>query len=350
MTQSLPERTTTAAAAERSGDWSTATAEYSRLFARAVEEGDLAEAANALRGEARVRLQQREYEAAEELAQFSLEISERNGLLREAARAVNVLAMICQTRTDLPTAELLYGRALELALEVGDDLTIGYACQNLGVVANILGNLREARVRYLESIGSFVRSGNKTNAMMAYNNLGMVCADLQEWMESELFFGRGIEIAERLGNSALLGRLHVNLAEPLIHVGEHVRAAEALQRAEDLAAQIGDVDVLAAVERFRGVIAHREGGFAAAERHLEHSLEIASRADLYTERAPTLEEMAKLRWSEGREDEARVALGQARDAFASIGAEWDSARVKNLLTEWESQARSTVPEPIRAPA
>src|SRR3712207_9401585 len=78
--------------------------------------------------------------------------------------------------------------------------TVGLACQNLGVIANIMGDLREARIRYLESIGSAVRSGRKLNEAASYNNLGMVCTDLGEFLEAGLYFDRGLEIAERIGD------------------------------------------------------------------------------------------------------------------------------------------------------
>jgi hypothetical protein len=32
----------------------------------------------------------------------------------------------------------------------------------------------------------------------------MVCGDLREWMEAEIFYARGIEIAERIGYSPAL--------------------------------------------------------------------------------------------------------------------------------------------------
>jgi tetratricopeptide (TPR) repeat protein len=330
----LAELGTAAATAERSGDWNQATEQYALLFARGVEERDLAEAANALRGAARVRLQQRLYDEAEELAQLSLEISERNGLDQEAARAVNVLAMLRHSHGDLDVAERLYNEAFERALQVGDDQTIGYACQNLGVVANMLGNLREARVRYLESIGSSVRSGNKANAMMAYNNLGMASADLGEWMEAEIYFDRGIEIARRISAAPLLAKLYANRAEPLIHVGDLSRARESLELANEVALQTGDQGTLSDVARFRGMIARLEGSFSEAEEHFARAIAFATAGGLKLEHAEALRELCLLRNEEGRTEDAVSILVKAREIFREIGAERDVARMDELLRRW----------------
>lgn len=327
---------------ERLGDWEQAGEVYSLLFREAVAQRDIGTVVDALRGGSRMRRQGRRYEEAVELAELSREIAERSGLGRQAARAINEVAVIHHLQQDWSEARELYERALELALDVGDDTLIGWASLNLGVVANILGNLREARSRYLESIGSSVRSGDKSNAMMAYNNLGMVCADLQEWIESEIYFSRGIEIAERVGDSPLLARLYTNLAEPLIHIGEHAQAGSTLDRGEAVATRIGDLDVLAAVARLRGVNARAQGDLPAAKEYLGRALRISEEGEIPTERGPILEELALVLWLEGRPEEACGTLAAAREVFRSIGAKRDAARVGELLAEWTGRGVALV--------
>lgn len=304
---------------EQLGSWGEAARLYALSFRASVLGGDVEAAADALRGQARVRIQEERFEEAEELAGLSREIAERAGLVRSAARAINVLGMTRFRQRDWPGARGHYERALELAIDVGDDDLAGLASQNVGVIAYYVGDLREARAKYLESIGSFVRSGNSGNALLAYNNLGLACASLREWLEAEVYFSRGIEIAERLAQSPLLAKLYGNRAEPLIHIGETEEALGSLEKAERAAAAVGDRLALADAARWRGVIAAGAGRTDEAEAHLLRSLELAAEPSM--ERAETLRELGALREGQGRPGEARAAYTGAADIFRQLGAE-----------------------------
>jgi tetratricopeptide (TPR) repeat protein len=302
---------------EQLGHWDAAARQYALSFRAAVLEGDVAQAADSLRGQARVLIQEERFDEAEELVELSREIAERSGFPQSAARAINVLGIIRYRQRDWAGAREHYARARELALDVGDDDLAGLASQNAGVVANLLGDPREARTLYLESIGSFVRSGNSANALIAYNNLGMATADLNEWLEAEIYFSRGIEIAERLSQSPLLARLYGNRAEPLIHIGELDQARVSLQKAETAAMAVGDRLTLAEVERWRAVIARVSGDRDAAARHLAASLEIASEPS--PERAEALRELGALHEASADGAAACAAFQAAAETFRIVG-------------------------------
>jgi tetratricopeptide (TPR) repeat protein len=320
---------------ERSGDWAAAAAEHSRAFRRAVEAGAAAEMVDAVRGGARVRHRQGRHEEAEELALLSERLAVLHGLARAAARALNVRAMTRFSQSDLEGARRLYGEALEQARHSKDDELIGLVCQNLGVIANIQGNLPEARALYLESVASSVRSGDRTAAIMAYNNLGLVCCDLGDWLEAELYFDRGIDLAERLGHLPMLGCLHLGRAEPLIHMGELVRAHATLDRAEEAAGRTQDREVLAAATRFRGILARLEGDHEGAEGLLRRALAAAEEAGLELQQAEALGGIAHLRRVQGCPSEARDVLASARRKFEALGARRELARLDEVLARWD---------------
>ena len=322
--------------AEGLGHWDSAARLYSLAFRASVMDRDIAAAADALRGQARVRNHQRRFDEAEELAQLSLSIAESHGLRQCAARALNVLGIILHARGDWEQASQFFPRALEMALDLGDDDLAGLACLNAGVIANSMGKPREARTMYLESIGSFVRSGNSVNAMMAYNNLGMASADLREWIDAEVYFSRGIEIGERLSHSPQLAKLYCNRAEPLIHIGELARARASLDRAERVAQAVGDRVILAEVERFRGVIARLRGDYAEADAALTRSLEATGGTGLTLERAEAIRELARLREAQQRPDEADGLYRQALDLFRSLGAEAEARAIEERWMELQN--------------
>jgi tetratricopeptide (TPR) repeat protein len=319
---------------EMAGRWKEADRLYASLFRRALAERDPSAAADALRRQASVRGGLGQMKEAEELADLSFEIAERCGLARAAARAVNVRATLLHAREDLPGASALYREALARARAVRDDELTGLVCQNLGVIANIRGELAEARALYLECIASTIRSGDRTAAMLAYNNLGMVCADLREWLEAELYMDRALDVAERIGHLPAAARLHLNRAEPLIQMGELRRARSTLDRAEELGVRLDDRGTLAGVRRFRAVIARLEGDFAAADRELEDAAAMVVGEGDELERAQILGAVARLRWEQGRRDEARDALHRARDCFAALGAAREIRRLDEVLAGW----------------
>jgi tetratricopeptide (TPR) repeat protein len=299
-----------------------------------MEAGDTEAAASALRGQSRVCQQRGKYDDAEEYASLSLEIAERAGHAAAAARAVNTLAVIRFLQHDWEGAGALYAEARERARDCGDDALVGWTGQNLGVIANLRGDLRRARALYLESVAAAVRSGDATTSMAAYNSLGLVCADLEEWTESGLYFDRGLELAEQHGDVAVRATLLSNRAEPLINVGETARALATLREAEELAQHTGDQRTLSEVSRFRGAIARAEGRGAEAEEYLTRAMDLAERAGLDLERAEAMEELARLRWDEGRPGPARATAREAQRAFAALGATHNATRVEALLASW----------------
>jgi tetratricopeptide (TPR) repeat protein len=321
---------------ERAGNWEAAAALYAHTFRSALHGGEPDQAVDALRGQARMRLQQRRFEEAEELAELCLELARGYDLPVAIARGLNVLGLIRFWHRGGEAAEQLYLSALEMALDLGDDELVGLVCQNLGVVANVRGDFREARSRYLEGIGSFVRSGSTANAMLAYNNLGMASADLQEWMEAEVYFSRGIEIAERLGHAPSAGMLYSNLAEPLIRVSEFDRARQSLDRAEAAASRIDDHTTLADVARYRGAMARLEGDLAGAEEHLARALRITDLPEPGLERAEVLRELGELRAAQGRRGDALEAFRAAAGLFAALGGVADARITEARCAEVET--------------
>jgi tetratricopeptide (TPR) repeat protein len=327
-----------ALARERAGEWELADELFAHAFDLAVESGDLETLADAARGQARLYCTGEGLERAEELALLSRELAERAGLARAAARAMNVQAVVRYRLQDWTGAAALYREALERGLDVGDDELIGSTCLNLGVVSNILGELREARVRYLEGVGSVVRSGNKVTEAMLYNNLGMVCADLEEWLESDLYFARGIEIAERLRLTPLLAQLRVNRAEPLIRLGDLAGARATLQLGEALAVRTGNAAGRADAARFHGLIARAEGDRERAERCFEESLEIARRAGKRLEQAEALRELAELARDAELLPRAQDLARRSLALFQALDARRDVRRLEDLLRDTAAPA------------
>src|SRR5215212_8752080 len=83
-----------ALAEEQLGRWAAAARLYAQVFRSAVLEGRVERAVDALRGQGRSLIREERFDEAEELVNLSREISERSGLARSAARAINALGII----------------------------------------------------------------------------------------------------------------------------------------------------------------------------------------------------------------------------------------------------------------
>lgn len=334
---SLESLAATAAAAERASDWHAAHNLYDHLYADALAQRDLEKVADALRGLSRVSQQRQRFEAAEEFAELSLQIAEGNRHGRAAARALNTLAVIRFLQHDLAGARQLYTRARERATDCGDDALVGWSCQNLGILANLDGDLAEARALYMESVAASVRSSDDTTAVAAFNNLGLICTEMEEWTDAVLYFDRGLEIVEDLGDLVMRATLLCNRARPLIYLGEWERAEAALDEAGTLALRITDRRTQTEVHRYRGLSARLQRRPEQAEAELSRALELAGEAQLPLEHAEALEEVAHLRWQEGREGAARVLAREALLEYGALGVEHHARRIRRLLERWSPQ-------------
>lgn len=320
-----------AAASETAGRWEEADQLYGTAFGEAARAGEVATMVGVLRRQTLLRCRLNRLDEAQEFAELAREIATRTPLPRELPAAESALAAVHYSAERFDEAERLWKDALQGARRVDDDQSVGLICQNLGVIRNIRGDLPGARTLYLECIAATVRSGDRWTAASAYNNLGMACADMRDWMEAEVYFDRGIEAAEALGNRPLLCRLYTNRAEPMIETGD-LRGARAslrigLSLAEEIEAKRSRIDG----HRFMSRIAREEGDLVAAAESLERGLALAIRFELLLERAEVLEERARLRQAEGRVADARDDLEAAAEGYREVGARGDEERALRLL-------------------
>jgi tetratricopeptide (TPR) repeat protein len=337
-TDRYAELATRAAAFERQGNWDEAGVLYKEVYSQALEDGDAEVAAKALVQSGWAMNRKGCFREAKELAQQCINLAQRNELPGASAYAISLLGSVYFLQSDYAAAAKFYAQARDVAHTLGDDLLLWSTTQNLGIIANIHGNFREARALYLESIGSAIRGEDRAGAMTTYLNLGKACVCLEDWLEAEVYFERGIEIAEQLDESPNLTRLHANLAVPLIHTGEFPRARTALDAAAQLATRIEDTDTLSHIARLRGRIARLEGEFADAREYLAKSLPLATRPGFELALAEALEEQGRLCQAEGHMEEASVIFAEARACFLALGAQHDAARMEELLSQCDTVA------------
>jgi tetratricopeptide (TPR) repeat protein len=207
----------------------------------------------------RIHFERGEYDEAHSAFEASLVSAQALNLRRDAAGALNGMAVVEQFRGRLDVAEALYVRAGILADDVGDYQLAAMIDQNLGTLANVRGDLSTALMRYQSALQRFRELKNDKAAASALNNMGMLHIDVGEWAAAELSFTSAFQLAERIGDDNMRAKVEANRAALYLKRQNYERARACCERAFKLFSQIGSEPGLGEIHKFYGVL-YRETG------------------------------------------------------------------------------------------
>jgi putative nucleotidyltransferase with HDIG domain len=216
--------------------------------------------------------------------------------------------------------------------------------QNLGILANIQGDLDEALARYGRSLEAYRESGDEHGCAIAYNNLGMVSVDRELFDEADRYFRQCLELAQLVGDVHLQGLCLVNRAE--VHVARQ-RFEDARRDAENALAifdQLGVRGAKADAYRMIGKVYRETGRPALAESRLRSAVELAVASGSVLAEAEATRELALLRQSLGRNQEALTLLNLAYRLFQRVDARADLVHVGGKMAELEGTYLAVVRE------
>jgi putative nucleotidyltransferase with HDIG domain len=271
---------------------------------------------------------------ARDLCNQSYQLAAERGHDRLAAEALNALAGFEMERGALDQAAEIYGRALRLGGAI--DEIRGRVEQNLGILANIQGRHETALEHYQRALDACRRAGNERGCAYAYHNLGMISADLKQWDKAEAYFRKSLHIAELLHDLRLRGLCLLNYAE--VHLAlqqyDHARrnAEEALSIFDDLDSQLAKADAY----KMLGMIFRDTGRPALAEARLRTAIELAIATGAVLSEAEATRELAILRQSMGRNQDALTLLNTAYRLFGQLHAKLELLDVGAKMEELET--------------
>ncbi len=226
-------------------------------------------------------------------------------------RAVNMLGAAHFELGELSEAAEAFSRALELASDARDALTIGRATNNLGMIANVHGRREEALTRYQLAVPAYQRVGSAAGLAETYHNMAITYRDLEQVDLADRCERRAIEYAREAGNPRLLAIATAGRAELSLRRGEAMVAeAGARQAAAQYAAiadHLGEADAL----RLVGAARMELGAFEDARRVLDRAVRLAE------------EHGSALIEAEARE--ARARLAARRKDWTGFAADIDAA-------------------------
>jgi tetratricopeptide (TPR) repeat protein len=166
-------------------------------------------------------------------------------------------------------------RAAELARAVGDGLTLAGAEMRRGTAMTLVSQIEEG-VRVLESSVPLLETAGDLNALaIAFNNLAtnlQAGGDLKRALERSR---QALDIHERIGNTASIGFVDLNLGEINTYLGEWEEAEGSFERGTSALKSVGASWFAAFAPLHRGHLRVRQGRWDEARSELSEAIALA---------------------------------------------------------------------------
>jgi len=208
-----------------------------------------------------------------------------------------------------------------------------------------LGELRRRQGRVADAEELFARSETHSLSVLGRAALALDRSQASEAAEladrylrrfpdpSRVERGQGLEVAIRA----------------LAELGEHERAAEALEQLRAIAARARTRPLLAAVCSSEGTLAAARGDHDAARCSFEDALDLLTASDARFEAARVRLDLAATLSALGRRDGARREVEAALAGFQELGADGESARAEAMLGKFRPTPSALPPEAVDTP-
>ena len=267
----------------------------------------------------------------------ALPLIERSGDRAALRKAVNQLGVAEIELGALDAAELVLGRALELARADNDDLLMAHATNNMGAIANIRGRRDEALTLYQLAIPAYQRLGNVAGLAQSLHNMAISFRHLGQRERANDYEQRAIVYATECANGPLLALAWLERAELSLEAGDAALAEVGAQRAAAEFAKVPDpireADALRVVGAARLTIPR----VADAQAVLERALVLARAHGSRLVEGETLRVLAACFVALGDRGAAERELATAIGIFDSLGAERQRAEAMSWAAfVWEA--------------
>ena len=169
----------------------------------------------------------------------------------DVAAAYRAVGVAAAREEDLGVAGLAFTRALESAREGNDALLSATISVNLATTLHLRGESGEARELYRQALAFYERIGAKRGIALACNNLGDLTwqGGAGDWPAARGWWERAMRLYEAIGDQRGIAIAARNMGEGFTVAGEPEQAEPHLRRAQRLSTELGDPEIIDAVER-----------------------------------------------------------------------------------------------------
>jgi tetratricopeptide (TPR) repeat protein len=281
-------------------------------FTRAHAGHDL-ELGRALLALAQSRNERSEYPSAEALAAEAMPLLAKAGTKRDLMAAHRVLGSVYWRRGDIREAELHQRAALEIAEHEGTPNEKGHALVD---VANTMIRAGPARLDatlelYARAAALFAEGEDHGARARVLMNRAVLEYEVGRVEDALKNIALAIDSAERSRSPIWIGYAHLNAAQWRTELGQTTLAHNLLERAVQFLTPMGDHLAEQQILMSRGMLAHAERDFDAAEANYHEALDVARRLHLASETSEMFLRLAQLSHDRGDDAEARHRLAEA---------------------------------------
>lgn len=246
---------------------------------------------------------QGKYDAANQLAQESLDIARHLDDKQSIAIALNAQAVNTRDDGDIASARALFEEALALWRELGDKAALARGLSNLANVVKLQRDYAKANVLYQECLKIFHEMGDKAGYAWALNHRGDVAQEQGDAVEARKLYEESLAAFRQIGDVWGIAGSLADLGSLAREQGEFAASGAALRES---------LKIFRKLEHKRGIARLIEAfaGLAAAQGEAERALRLAGTAAAlrHSVGAPlAAAEQARLEWK----------LGPARKALAT---------------------------------
>lgn len=304
--------------------------------------GTKLELARALWAQGSARYRLGDSQAAMSLAEQALAIFTELNNQNEMARCMNLLGAAYYVSGRFDKAEEYWENALRIFQELGNRQQGMDLLSNLGVIADARGDYETAFQRYDRALSIAREVGYRDGEIVFLTNRGGELAALGNYEAAEADLRQAIHMAGITGSWCMPLTFNYR-AEALIGMGRYEEAFYSARQALVLAEEEKTPEYAGMAWRTLGMICDRTNdavrfsdwetrkpGEYDAETCFSRSVKVFVDAEIDMERARTLREWARYEFKRNRRERAEEMWREARDIFASLGAQMEVERMKEL--------------------
>ncbi|MDD3643141.1 MAG: sigma 54-interacting transcriptional regulator, partial [Candidatus Krumholzibacteria bacterium] len=195
----------------------------------------------------------------------------------ELAQSYNLMGAINWNRSKYDEALMCHKRCLALREDGNDDLGVAASLNNLGLVYRSMGRVREALESFTKSMTIKQRNNNQPGLAAVHLNLALTYLDLEDTEKAEANCRTAIGIAEDIGNLQLIAEASGTLGEICFMRCDHGKAREHYFRDLHICNKTKSLREKAVVFRRLGELSLAEGKPDETKRLLDNARELNDR-------------------------------------------------------------------------
>lgn len=217
--------------------------------------------------------------AEEYISQLFTRLNSLNVEVPERHVEMNIyerLASYARLQTRLDSALYYYDKELNIALSMGDTLTVMNAYNGKGLVYETLGIYDLAIENLFEVVKIAEGLNDKKGIIVSYNNLGLIHQENGNYQTGREYLLKGLSLIEGIGWESEKGYAYGNLGYNYFYAAEYEKALEYALKSQESFEEFGFEAELTLLNALRGRIYVALDKVELGDHHLDMALNMAN--------------------------------------------------------------------------